>query len=503
MRLSSLKFKESIPITSSFILLNFFIFFFCSSTISLGQEMVTTLYKTYENYQEYQITDRRFKHKDIIPLIERLKPPFEVDIVGYSVERRNIYKVSIGEGPIHVLLWSQMHGDESTATMALMDIFNFFSTEDELDSFKKNILKKLTLHFIPMLNPDGAERFQRRNALGIDLNRDAVRLLSPEAVILKKVRNEVNADWGFNLHDQSKYYGAGTTTGNLASISFLAPAFNYEKDIDTGRENAMKLIAGMNEVLQNFIPGQIAKYSDAFEPRAFGDNIQKWGTNTILIEAGGLQGDPEKQELRKLHYVSLLYAFENIANETYKRQSKENYQAIPYNSSNRFMDLIVREAAVFQNGRPFVMDIGFKRREIPFNQNRYFYYDSYVTDIGDLSVYRGYEEFNARGYDIVPGKVFSQDLNGVEELEDLDLYQLIMEGYTDFYLNYLPQSKFISQLPVRVHFPEEVIDNNVDYNSNPSFFFEKNGQKRFLIVNGFIWDLQRERQRIKNIFNRG
>jgi hypothetical protein len=37
--------------------------------------------------------------------------------------------VTHGHGPTTVLLWSQMHGDESTATMALADIFAFLGRE--------------------------------------------------------------------------------------------------------------------------------------------------------------------------------------------------------------------------------------------------------------------------------------------------------------------------------------------------------------------------------------
>lgn len=38
-------------------------------------------------------------------------------------------------------------------------------------------------------------------------------------------------------------------------------------------------LLGMNKVLQKYIPGQVARYSDDHEPRGFGDNVQKWGTN--------------------------------------------------------------------------------------------------------------------------------------------------------------------------------------------------------------------------------
>ena len=74
----------------------------------------------------------------------------------------------------------------------------------------------------------------------------------------------------------------------------------------------MQLISAMNAILQKHIPNKVARYSDEFEPRAFGDNIQKWGTSTILIESGGLDKDREKQYLRKLHFVILLYAFQAI-----------------------------------------------------------------------------------------------------------------------------------------------------------------------------------------------
>ena len=82
----------------------------------------------------------------------------------------------------------------------------------------------------------------------------------------------------------------------------------------------MQLIVGMNRVLQQFIPEQVARYDDEFEPRAFGDNIQKWGTTLVLIESGGYNGDSEKMEIRQLNFVAILSALKAIADSSYTQE---------------------------------------------------------------------------------------------------------------------------------------------------------------------------------------
>ena len=229
-----------------------------------------------------------------------------MDKVGKSVEGRDIYLISMGSGKTKVFLWSQMHGDEPTATAALFDMFNFFSNESDFADFKKFLLSNLSIYFIPMVNPDGAEEFQRRNIFEIDLNRDVLRQQTPEAKILKNVFDSLKADFGFNLHDQGRNYAAGNSF-NPASISFLAPSPDYEKSLTAPRENAMKLIGNMVTILNEFIPGHIGKYSDDYEPRAFGDNFTKWGTSVVLLETGGWRGDREKQFLRKINCVAITF----------------------------------------------------------------------------------------------------------------------------------------------------------------------------------------------------
>ena len=288
------------------------------------------LFASYDDYKEVSIDKRRFKHNEIQPLIDSLETlkAFQVTKLGESIQGRSISMISIGNGETDILLWSQMHGDEPTATAAIFDIINYFKQD-------KSLLKNVRVHFIPMLNPDGAEIFSRRNAIGIDINRDAVRRQSPESELLKRVRDSLDADFGFNLHDQSKYYNAKTNE-KPATISFLAPAYNFEKDINETRGNAMRVIANMNKVIQRYARGQVGRYSDEFEPRAFGDNMQKWGTSTILIESGGHYDDPEKQFIRKLNYVSILSAIETISTKSYEATTLDKYLSIPKNDRKLF-----------------------------------------------------------------------------------------------------------------------------------------------------------------------
>ena len=241
-------------------------FFNVSVSSAQEKELYKELYNSYEDFNEESIEKRRFTQVEIQPLIEKFKEKenFEVAKVGESIEGRPLQLISTGEGEVDVFLWSQMHGDESTATMAIFDILNFLDSE-AFSEEKEEMLKKVKLHFLPMLNPDGAQRFQRRNLLGVDINRDALRLQSPESKTLKRVRDSLDADFGFNLHDQSTYYNAERTP-KPATISYLAPAYNYEKSINDVRAAAMQVIVQMNNILQEYA-GLGSDPADLRDPR--------------------------------------------------------------------------------------------------------------------------------------------------------------------------------------------------------------------------------------------
>jgi hypothetical protein len=250
---------------------------------------------------------------------------------------------------VTVLLWSQMHGDESTATMALADLYSLVA-ERSNHRVVRNILDGLTVHTLPMLNPDGAQRFQRRNAQGIDVNRDARALATPEARVLKAVRDELEPVVGFNLHDQ----GIGTRVGNTdrgVAIALLSPPTDHSRAINDVRIRAMEIMGVMIETMDPMVGGHIAKYDDTFNPRAFGDLITQWGTSTILVESGGWEDDPQKQFLRKVNFVGLLAALESIATGSYVGVGTDLYQALPPNG-RRIGDLLITGGTVVVPGLP-------------------------------------------------------------------------------------------------------------------------------------------------------
>ncbi len=346
------------------------------------------LFENYENFKEPKLLNRRFKHKDILPLmVNRNTDIFKITKIGKSFEDREIFMLKTGRGKRKILLWSQMHGNESTATKAFFDIFNFFENPGILQKETTEIINSCTLYFIPMLNPDGAERFQRRNAQDIDINRDALRLQSPEGHLLMKYRDIINPEFGFNLHDQDIWYSAGRTKFP-ATISFLAPAFDSGKTMNQSRKKSMQLIVKMTEALQNFIPHQIGRYSDDFMETAFGDNIQKKGTSTILIESGGFIGDIEKQVVRKLNFTAILQALYSVSKNNFEKKSVSDYESVPLNKKNILFDFILKNVAITKNGKTYTADIGIRSRSLTEK-------DIYeVGDIGDLSQNFAYFEIN-------------------------------------------------------------------------------------------------------------
>jgi len=298
-------------------------------------------------------------------LVERLRSLEELhrgrlalEEVGRSVEGRPIHLVTLGSGPRRILLWSQMHGDEPSATPALLDLADTLLASDAPEP--RAILAGATLLIVPMLNPDGAERYARRNAQAIDINRDALHLSTPEGRLLKAVRDRFQPELAFNLHDQNRRTTVGDT-GVLATISLLAVSGDREGTVTPGRARAKRACFAIARELEPFVPGGIGRYDEDWNPRAFGDNVTAWGTPVVLIESGGIPPGRPLTDLTRLNYVALLSVLHGLLRDDLAGESPDLYESLKRNDDGYWTDVLLAGGRVWQPGagEPYRADVAF------------------------------------------------------------------------------------------------------------------------------------------------
>ena len=330
----------------------------------------------------------KYIHLDVIfPLLESFKNVFEITEIGKSVQQRPIHQVKIGTGKTKILMWSQMHGNEPTTTKGLFDFFNFLSKDSELAQQIKN---KYTLLCIPMLNPDGAFAYTRENANSVDLNRDAYLASQPEMKLLRILYEEFKPDYCYNLHDQRTIFG--TEGFNLpATMSFLAPAFNNDRDYNEVRMKAIVIINKMNRVLQEYIPYQIGRFDDSYNVNCTGDYFTTQNTPTILFEAGHFQMDYGRDESRKYVFISLLSSLLDNYENVIVDNELDNYLRIPQNNK-RFFDFIYKNVKIIDNSVEKI--INFAAQYVEVLENNEIYFKAKISKVSDLEEYSGHTEYD-------------------------------------------------------------------------------------------------------------
>ncbi len=325
------------------------------------------------------LEDRRFKHKALWDVLAPYvaAETIRVEEIGRSIQGRSIRALHFGKGPTKVVLWSQMHGDESTATMALVDIVRFFA-EGEGEPLRERLQRNLSITMVPMLNPDGAETWTRRNAIGVDVNRDARQLATPEARALEELHDRLEPDFGFNLHDQNARTLAGKN-GDQVAMALLAPAADEARSYGDARARARLVAATILSILEPKIRGHIAKYDDTFDPRAFGDLMQASGTSTVLIESGALRDDPQKQNVRALNIIAIVEALDAIGTETYRQSDASLYESLPENEEIEHDVILIGGKLLFGGAPPHEVDVGIWFSDPVAREG------ARLGDVGDLS----------------------------------------------------------------------------------------------------------------------
>ena len=337
----------------------------------------------YIQYKVNEIQGRYVTYPQIMAVFEKYSFPFSnTEILGHSVENIPIPLYMLGNGQKKVLMWSQMHGNESTTTKALLDILNRLLLE------KSSILENCTLYIIPMLNPDGAKAYTRVNANQVDLNRDAKNLSQPESQCLRKAYDTIQPDFCLNLHDQRTIFSAGNQPFPT-TVSFLAPSQDEERTITQVRKKSMEIISIMNKKLQQVIPNQVGRYDDGFNINCTGDMYTSLGTPTILFEAGHYQDDYQREETRKYIALALWEALSYISENEIIGENYKSYFEIPENQK-LFVDILLLDDADTKE------DIGIWYRETLINGEIEFV--PMIANKGNLKGFFGHKTYKKSGF---------------------------------------------------------------------------------------------------------
>ncbi|MDO6759407.1 DUF2817 domain-containing protein [Tamlana sp. 2_MG-2023] len=341
-------------------------------------------------YKAADLHGRYITNQHIEPLLSKLPKEATVNIIGRSVQDKPIYSIKIGQGKKRLLLWSQMHGNESTTTKALFDLLN---TLLDNQAALKYLFEACTLYIIPILNPDGAAAYTRINANAVDLNRDAQNLTQPESRVLRTVFNEFKPHFCYNLHGQRTIFSAGNINKS-ATVSFLTPAEDEACTITQQRKVSMEVIAVMNAALQEVIPDQVGVYDDAFNINCVGDTFQSENVPTILFESGHYHEDYDREKTRELIYIAYLTSLNYIAKNDVTGAYYKPYLDIPENEK-LFFDIIIRNAKV--NG--VVVDLGIQYQESL--NGKILEFIPKILKIEKLERFYGHKEIEAHGNEVL------------------------------------------------------------------------------------------------------
>lgn len=202
-------------------------------------------------------------------------PLASVSVLGQSVQGRNIPLVSIGHpAPVapadtpafgSLLVVALQHGHERGALEGALKFLRdvAFTTDPDVLAY----LAAHPLFVVPCANPDGLALNKRENADDIDLNRDHLALVTPEASILAEIIRDLRPGMIMDLHE-----GAST----------------YDVELAWGAKPVMDpqvRAAAESAAVDNLIPAlQAAGIDPGLWPTAAGNDERLFRT------AGGLRG---------------------------------------------------------------------------------------------------------------------------------------------------------------------------------------------------------------------
>jgi hypothetical protein len=267
-------------------------------------------------------TKRFYTHQEVQELLDdfkqRARRPFELEEIGESVEGRELTVARVGSGDTDVFFVSEQHGDEPTGTNALLAELRELATSGS--PFARTVTEELTVHVLPMQNPDGAMRNQRENARPEDYtwedpfegtqsgpadpNRQHYYKLpeeelpgpkpdenpSPETQAMLEYALDLEPLWISDLHTQSgMYYDEDENPGDMFHSS------NFWPSADAAGTDSIELSQQLNVSMYDHAEGkanaQLSVYPGGDTVNIARNAYGAYGFGSILNEMTGQTGD--------------------------------------------------------------------------------------------------------------------------------------------------------------------------------------------------------------------
>lgn len=237
----------------------------------------------------------------------------QVSSIGQSVKGKDIPMVVISdpsaapETTKKLFIICRQHGNEPASTEAMLSLIEQLVLKT--DDVTKDVLSKVAFYIVPMVNPDGADAFQRRNAHGADLNRDWLNLWEPETRAVRAAINAVLPDVIIDEHELSP------TNRNSDFVETAGPSSGAPADVVAECERMQGLVVGMLRTHDmGVVSYEIADQHPArLAHRYFPIHA---GTKTILFESRQSGGRQYQLSYRtELHIVGTMTVAKYLAGQ--------------------------------------------------------------------------------------------------------------------------------------------------------------------------------------------
>ena len=144
---------------------------------------------------------------DFVRSLEKQSKLVKVETIGKSVQGRELFVLKFSSGTfgndpskIKVLILAQQHGNEQSGKEGALLL-----AAELLKSENSYLFKNIDLALVPIVNADGSEVNRRRNAAGMDLNRNHLIMTEPEVRALHELFDRYLFEATLDVHEYSPY----------------------------------------------------------------------------------------------------------------------------------------------------------------------------------------------------------------------------------------------------------------------------------------------------------